>query len=763
MKKLRNPLIFLAFAATAVCGLAFAAKAAPKDVVTTFATYINHDAQTYYDGISDSLTGDSLLSALRSLNSTKRKTTVGYSGMGTSPSGQFKYTDYDPATVKYDENGQPYGTKLITFYSGKSVTSGLNREHVWPKSHGGNSVEGDIHMPRPTLEAENGSRGNSFYVEGKCDQNNGWDPAMEDFGIESYRGDSARIIFYCVVAESRLSLLEADSHPTSNSNRDNLMGKLSDLIKWHLKYPVQQREQNRNEGAEYLQGNRNPFIDHRSYACKIWGNANSTTKSLCDQYNGWTDGEEQVKDLTNLTVSGSPTKTTYNVGDTFVPNGITVTATYSDGSTDNVTSQVSWSVLALGDTSTTGTYTYKGKSLTVTVSGLTVKNQGIPTTSVKISVPILSLNKGQTEQLSCAVYPDDATNKNVSWSSSDPEVASVSGNGLVTALKSGQTTITVTTENGGFTDSCAVTVKSEGQAEKVMVGIDVVEKPTKLSYHIGETFSTEGMEILALYNDGTSEDITYKATLETPSLTSEGTKVVKVSYKTFETSFSVLVLTNTVESLISSKSPAKLHYQMDEPLNPYGAVIKANMTDGTSIANVASLCSYEYDFSVNNAVTASFGGKSVVFYVFVDLEEATLEHEAAEFAYSFNEKLDNIDAKEVSKQQWDSMEYYYNQLDDEAKAYLKTVSSTTGKGEVSAEVPNQEALKQCARKYDETYLAHKDEGFVDFIGRDPQPITPANNDGLLILIGVGAGVFVLIVIIVVVAVSVSKKDKKKYA
>ena len=60
------------------------------------------------------------------------------------------------------------------------------------------------------------------------------------------------------------------------------MGKLSDLLKWNINYPVLDREKTRNEGAEYLQGNRNPFIDHPEYACKIWGNTNSTTKSICD-------------------------------------------------------------------------------------------------------------------------------------------------------------------------------------------------------------------------------------------------------------------------------------------------------------------------------------------------------------------------------------------------------------------------------------------------------------------------------------------------
>lgn len=255
-------------------------KTSGKAIEPTFAGYTNGDGATYYSGISSSATGDTLLSALRSLNSTKRKATVGYSSMGTTPSGQFKYTDYTTDSVKYDSNGQPYGERIVSFYSGNSTTS-FNREHVWPNSHGGNVIENDIHMPRPTIASENGSRGNSFYVEGKCSGTSGWDPAMESFGDATYRGDSARIIFYCMLVDTRLSLIEADSHSTSNSNKDYMMGRLSDLIKWNINYPVLDREQRRNEGAEYLQGNRNPFIDHPEYACKIWGSTNSTTQSLC--------------------------------------------------------------------------------------------------------------------------------------------------------------------------------------------------------------------------------------------------------------------------------------------------------------------------------------------------------------------------------------------------------------------------------------------------------------------------------------------------
>ena len=240
----------------------------------------------YYDSISDSLSGEELLNALRTLNSNKRTSLVGYSSMGTNASAKFKYTDYDasdPSKLKKDSNGQVYGTKIISFYSGNK-TATYNREHVWPNTHGGDLVEDDIHMVRPTIVEENSARGHSFYVQGmKSTSNGGWDPAMESFGDETYRGDAARIIFYCMVATDQLTLVDDANRSSMTNNYE--MGVISDMISWSVNYPVLNREQRRDSGAEYLQGNRNPFIDHPEYVCRIWGNTNSKTKSICQNAN----------------------------------------------------------------------------------------------------------------------------------------------------------------------------------------------------------------------------------------------------------------------------------------------------------------------------------------------------------------------------------------------------------------------------------------------------------------------------------------------
>ena len=81
-------------------------------------------------------------------------------------------------------------------------------------------------------------------------------------------------------------------------------------------------------------------------------------------------------------------------------------------------------------------------------------------TGVTLNKTTLSLEAGKTETLTATVAPEGATNKEVTWVSSDETVASVDTTGKVTAIKAGTTTITVTTTDGEKTATCNVTVTS---------------------------------------------------------------------------------------------------------------------------------------------------------------------------------------------------------------------------------------------------------------------------------------------------------------
>jgi uncharacterized protein YjdB len=86
-------------------------------------------------------------------------------------------------------------------------------------------------------------------------------------------------------------------------------------------------------------------------------------------------------------------------------------------------------------------------------------NETIAVTGVELDKPNLELTVGDKGTLTATVLPEEATDRNVEWSSDNKEVATVE-NGVVTAVAPGSATITVTTKDGGKTDKCLVTVNA---------------------------------------------------------------------------------------------------------------------------------------------------------------------------------------------------------------------------------------------------------------------------------------------------------------
>jgi len=113
---------------------------------------------------------------------------------------------------------------------------------------------------------------------------------------------------------------------------------------------------------------------------------------------------------------------------------------------------------------------YSGAAVTLT-SGATqtltafqyivLTNANVPVvnvTGVTMSPTTASISAGLTKQLTAIIAPSNATNQNVTWSSSNTAIATVSATGLVTAVAAGTATITVKTVDGAKTATCAVTV-----------------------------------------------------------------------------------------------------------------------------------------------------------------------------------------------------------------------------------------------------------------------------------------------------------------
>ena len=91
------------------------------------------------------------------------------------------------------------------------------------------------------------------------------------------------------------------------------------------------------------------------------------------------------------------------------------------------------------------------------------KLEPVQVTDVELDITQKALNVGDTFTLTATIKPNDATDKSVTWSSSDTSVATVDENGVVTAVSEGTATITATAANG-VEASCTVTVKQKGDS-----------------------------------------------------------------------------------------------------------------------------------------------------------------------------------------------------------------------------------------------------------------------------------------------------------
>ena len=121
-------------------------------------------------------------------------------------------------------------------------------------------------------------------------------------------------------------------------------------------------------------------------------------------------------------------------------------------------------VTAVGIGSTTITIKTKNGLLT-TECGVTVK---VEITRISLNVTKKSLNRFSTFQLRATIKPSNATNKEITWSSSKTNVATVDSNGKVTAVNSGTATIRAKTEDGLYAVPCVITVVPDKAPPKII-------------------------------------------------------------------------------------------------------------------------------------------------------------------------------------------------------------------------------------------------------------------------------------------------------
>lgn len=242
----------------------------------------------------------------------------------------------------------------------------------------------------------------------------------------------------------------------------------------------------------------------------------------------------------SVAVTHAPTKTAYNVGETFDPTGLVVTATYADGTTEDVTDGCTFSPTVMAASTTAVTITYQRAGVTVT-------------TTQAVTVLEMSSISVKTAPNKTAYYIGesfDATGMVIEATMSNGTKKTVTGWTYTPsgALSKTDTAVTISYTENGVTKTCtqAITVSN------YLSSIAVTHAPTKTSYFTGETFNNAGMVVTATMADGSKKTVTgYTCS---PTTMAANTTAVTVSYseggvtKTTTTPVTVTSISNTLAS-----------------------------------------------------------------------------------------------------------------------------------------------------------------------------------------------------------------------
>lgn len=150
-----------------------------------------------------------------------------------------------------------------------------------------------------------------------------------------------------------------------------------------------------------------------------------------------------------------------------------------------------------------------------------VEAEYAPVTGVSLDKTTAEINVGESVRLTAILSPVDASNKNVTWSSSDPSVAVVNDKGEVTAVGKGTAVITVTTFEGGYTASCNITaVKSV---------TDVILNKTNAGLKVGESIS---LTATVTPEDASNKNITWTSSNSSVAVVNDSGEVTAVALGT---------------------------------------------------------------------------------------------------------------------------------------------------------------------------------------------------------------------------------------
>ena len=552
---------------------------------------IKVDAADYYASITDSMSGTTLLNNLKSIINT------------SSVSVSYNWSRYEAADEDPNNN-----SNVILIYARNSVaktahvsgSTGWNREHTFPQSKLSNSqAESDNHIIFASDNKVNGARGNI-----KMGVVSGGTVVNDYFGNATTCRKTSSLFDPNNVARGIVARSTMYAAAMYGYDPEDNFESIATMLRWHLEYQPDANDVRRNNTVYSNQKNRNPFVDHPEYACRIWGNTNSTTQSICGSTGSVSISKStaSIEEGSSTTISATSSNSSTITWTTSNANVASLSASSSSsGSSITITGVSAGSATITAKATIDSTQYTANCTVTVTQSGgdsgeesyeqltsissidssakyvLGLEGTGFhyagttswgSTASPDSQTPLYyTLTKGSGN----TSFTAKTTINNTEYYLTVPTSNTFSMSTSSTSIKLGTTTTPLTGENASYavTNTSTTTrhlringangLRSYAGTTGVMAyfykvnegggddptptlnSISLDTSNVQTTFTVGDTFSYSGLVVTAHYSDNTNPVITTGYTVSTPNMSIAGTKTVTVTYNSQTATYTITV------------------------------------------------------------------------------------------------------------------------------------------------------------------------------------------------------------------------------
>ncbi len=350
---------------------------------------------------------------------------------------------------------------------------------------------------------------------------------------------------------------------------------------------------------------------------------------------GYVKVRAKTDSVASVSLKKKPSKLTYEVGDTFDPSGMALTATYTDNTTAEITEDYTCTPMKLttaGDQKILVSFGNKTTAFYVTVKTVNLVSVTLKTKPARQTYTV-GENFDSKGMVLKANYDNGKSVEVTSGFTCTPAKLSTVGQQKIVVSYGGKST--------GF----YVTVNKIPEISSIAIR----SKPAKQVYTVGESFVSAGMQLTVSYDDGTKKAITSGFTC-TPSgkLTTIGQQKIVVGYGGKFTGFYVTVKkVPEITSVAIKSKPTKQYYVVGESFTSAGMKLAVSYDDGTKKEVTSGFtCTPSGKLSTvgQQKIVVSYGGKSTGFYVTVTTAEqaissVTVKTKPAKQVYSVGESF----------------------------------------------------------------------------------------------------------------------------